>query len=184
MADEYIQLIKKIWTDDIVEFKGKYYSIPASKIGPKPFQKPHPPIYMEAFSPRAFRRMVKYTNGWIGMIYGSFEDFENTINMRKDMANQKKEEENENEKGANNNGSEFKLVLLTYPKVVEQRKQDPSKKEDQRPPMTGTIDELGSDLKKIKDMGVEHVIFGYSFGPIGRDVDIMIDTTKQLSKFC
>jgi alkanesulfonate monooxygenase SsuD/methylene tetrahydromethanopterin reductase-like flavin-dependent oxidoreductase (luciferase family) len=38
-ADEYIQLIKKIWTDDIVEFKGKYYSIPASKIGPKPFQK-------------------------------------------------------------------------------------------------------------------------------------------------
>jgi hypothetical protein len=28
-------------------------------------------------------------------------------------------------------------------------------------------------------MGVEHVIFGYSFGPIGRDVDKMIDTTKQ-----
>ncbi|HJT49485.1 MAG TPA: LLM class flavin-dependent oxidoreductase [Nitrososphaeraceae archaeon] len=39
-ADEYIQLIKKIRTDDIVEFKGKYYNIPASKIGPKPFQKP------------------------------------------------------------------------------------------------------------------------------------------------
>src|SRR5919206_3485946 len=59
-ADEYIQLIKKIWTDDIVEFKGKYYSISASKIGPKPFQKSHPPIYMGASSQRAFRRMVKY----------------------------------------------------------------------------------------------------------------------------
>jgi probable F420-dependent oxidoreductase len=142
-ANEYIQLIKRIWTDDIVEFKGKYYSIPASKIGPKPFQKPHPPIYMGASTPRAFRRMVKYTNG-----------------------------------------CEFKLILLTYPKVVEQRKQDPCKKEGQRPPMTGTIDEIGSDLKKIKDMGVGHVIFGYSFGPIGRDVDEMIDLTKQLSKFC
>jgi probable F420-dependent oxidoreductase len=182
-ADEYIQLIKKIWTDDIVEFKGKYYSIPASKIGPKPFQKPHPPVYMGASSPGAFRRMVKYTNGWIGMIYGSLENFENTINMIKDMANQEKEKDKE-QKGANNNGSEFKLVLLTYPKVIEQRKQDLSKKEDQRPPMTGTIDEIGSDLKKIKDMGVEHVIFGYSFGPIGRDVDKMIDITKQLSKFC
>ena len=37
-ADEFIQALKRIWTDDIVEFKGKYYSIPASKIGPKPIQ--------------------------------------------------------------------------------------------------------------------------------------------------
>jgi alkanesulfonate monooxygenase SsuD/methylene tetrahydromethanopterin reductase-like flavin-dependent oxidoreductase (luciferase family) len=33
-ADEFIQALKRIWTDDVVEFKGKYYSIPASKIGP------------------------------------------------------------------------------------------------------------------------------------------------------
>ena len=38
-ADEFIEALKKIWTDDIVEFKGKYYNIPASKIGPKPVQK-------------------------------------------------------------------------------------------------------------------------------------------------
>jgi hypothetical protein len=37
-TDEFIQVLNKIWTDDIVEFKGKYYNIPASKICPKPFQ--------------------------------------------------------------------------------------------------------------------------------------------------
>jgi hypothetical protein len=26
------QILKKIWTDDVVEFKGQYYNIPASKI--------------------------------------------------------------------------------------------------------------------------------------------------------
>jgi alkanesulfonate monooxygenase SsuD/methylene tetrahydromethanopterin reductase-like flavin-dependent oxidoreductase (luciferase family) len=31
-ADEFIQALKKIWTDDVVEFKGEYYNIPASKI--------------------------------------------------------------------------------------------------------------------------------------------------------
>jgi hypothetical protein len=31
---------------------------------------------MGAFSQGAFRRMVKYANGWIGMIYGSLENFE------------------------------------------------------------------------------------------------------------
>jgi probable F420-dependent oxidoreductase len=89
-ADEYIQLLKKIWTDDVIEFKGEYYSIPASKIGPKPLQKSHPPIYMGAFSPKAFRRIVKYANGWIGMIAGTLENFENTMNTIKDMANKEK----------------------------------------------------------------------------------------------
>ena len=29
-ADEFIQVLKKIWVDDVVEFKGEYYNIPAS----------------------------------------------------------------------------------------------------------------------------------------------------------
>ncbi len=45
-ADEFLQVMKKIWTDDIVEFKGKYYNIPASKVEPKPIQEPHIPIYL------------------------------------------------------------------------------------------------------------------------------------------
>ena len=177
-ADEYIQLLKKIWTDDVVEFKGEFYNIPASKIGPKPLQKPHLPIYMGAFSPKAFERAVKYADGWIGMIAGTLDDFENAVNTIRDMAIKGKEKES-NTKDANG----FKVILLTYPKVVEDRS-SPHNKEDKRSPITGTIDEIGSDLRRIKDMGVEHIIFGYSFLPIGRNVDKMIDTTKQLSKFC
>ena len=29
-------------------------------------------------------------------------------------------------------------------------------------------------------MGVDHIIFAYNFMPIGRDIDKMIDITKQL----
>src|ERR687883_2148167 len=79
-ADEFLQMLKRIWTDDVVEFKGQFYSIPASKIGPKPVQKPHLPIYMGAFSPKAFGRAVKYADGWIGMIAGTLDDFENAAN--------------------------------------------------------------------------------------------------------
>jgi probable F420-dependent oxidoreductase len=169
-ADEYIQVLKKIMTDDVVEFKGEFYNIPASKIGPKPHQKPHPPIYMGAFNLKAFRRIVNYADGWIGMIAGTLEDFKNTVNMIKDMAN----------KEANKDADTFKIILLTYPHVMDS---NTSKKEGQRFPMTGIIDEIGSDLKRIKDMGVEHIIFGYSFLPIGGDISNMIDITKQLSKF-
>jgi hypothetical protein len=127
---------------------------------------------MGAFSPKAFGRIVNYANGWIGMIVGSLENFENTMNTIKDMAN----------KQANKDANRFKIILLTYPKVTEDP--SPSKEDHQRPPLTGTIDEIGGDLKRIKDMGVEHIIFGYNFLPIGKDVKNMIDITKQLSKFC
>ena len=87
-ADEFIQVLKRIWTDDVVEFKGKYYSIPASKIAPKPLQKPHPPIYMGGFSPNTFLRIVNYdTNGWLAVTAGPLEYLDNTIKNIKDIAN-------------------------------------------------------------------------------------------------
>jgi alkanesulfonate monooxygenase SsuD/methylene tetrahydromethanopterin reductase-like flavin-dependent oxidoreductase (luciferase family) len=77
-ANEFLQVLKRIWTDDVVEFKGKYYNIPASKIGPKPVQKPHPPIYMGGFSPNTYSRIVNYdTNGWLGLIGGPLEYLDN-----------------------------------------------------------------------------------------------------------
>lgn len=72
---------------------------------------------------------------------------------------------------------------MTYPKVAGDSS-DSNNKEDERLPMNGSIEEIGSDLERIKDMGVEQIIFGYSFLPIGRNVDKMIDTTKRLSEFC
>jgi hypothetical protein len=66
------------------------------------------------FSPKAFGRAIKYADGWIGMIAGTLDDFEGAVNMIRDMAIKEKEKES-NIKDVNG----FKVVLLTYPKVVE-----------------------------------------------------------------
>jgi len=62
-ANEFLQILKRIWTYEVVEFKGQFYSIPASKIGPKPMQKPHPPILLGGYSPKTFLRIVNYADG-------------------------------------------------------------------------------------------------------------------------
>ncbi len=51
---EGLEVIKKAWTEDIFTHKGRYYSFPEVKIAPKPFQKPHPPIYYAAGSPPSY----------------------------------------------------------------------------------------------------------------------------------
>jgi probable F420-dependent oxidoreductase len=170
-ANEFVQALKKIWTDDIVEFKGKFYNIPASKIGPKPIQKPHPPIYIGGYNPKTFSRIVKYdANGWLGLIAGPLEYLDNTIKTIKDIANK-----------ANKDPNTFNVILLTYPNIVDSKSQ--STNEGQRFPLTGTIEQAGKDIQRIKQTGIDHIIFGYNFIPMGRDLEKMLDITKQLSKF-
>ena len=171
-ANEFIQALKKIWTEDIVEFKGNYYNIPASKIGPKPIQKPHIPIFMGGFSPNTFKRIINYsTNGWLGLIVGPLEYLENTIKSMNEMASK-----------ANKDPNEFKTILLTYPNIVESKNEQLTN-ESQRFPLTGTIDQIGNDIKRIKKIGVNHIVFGYNFLPIGRDIDSVINKSKELSKY-
>jgi probable F420-dependent oxidoreductase len=173
-ADEFIQALKRIWTDEVVEFKGKFYSIPASKIGPKPIQKPHIPIYMGGFSPNTYSRIVNYdANGWLGLIGGPLEYLDNTIKTIQNIANK-----------ANKDPNRFRVILLTYPNVdIDSKNQSATTNEGQRFPLTGTIDQVGSDMQRIKQIGVDHIVFGYNFIPAGRDLDKMLDITKQLVKF-
>jgi alkanesulfonate monooxygenase SsuD/methylene tetrahydromethanopterin reductase-like flavin-dependent oxidoreductase (luciferase family) len=63
-ADEFIQVLKTIWTTDPAEYHGKFFSLPKSHIGPKPVQKPHPPIYIAAFAPAALKRVATTADGW------------------------------------------------------------------------------------------------------------------------
>jgi probable F420-dependent oxidoreductase len=173
-ADEFVQALKRIWIDDVVEFKGEYYNIPASKIGPKPIQKPHIPIYMGGLSPNTYSRIVDYdTNGWLGVIVGPLEYLDNIMKTIRDVANK-----------ANKNPNNFKVILLTAPNIVfDSKNPSATTNEAQRFPLTGTVDQAGNDIQRIKQMGVDHMVFAYNFMPIGRDIDKMIDITKQLSKF-
>ena len=171
-ANEFIQVLKRIWVDDTVEFKGEYYNIPASIIEPKPIQKPHIPIYLGGFSPHIFTRIVKYdTNGWLGGIGGPLEHLENAMKIMRENANR-----------ANKDPKNFQVILLTFPNIVDSGRRT-IHEEGQRSPLTGTIDEIGHDVKRIKEIGISHIIFGFNFSSIGANIDNMIEITKQLSKF-
>lgn len=166
-ADEYLQMLKKIWTDDVVEFKGQFYNIPASKIGPKPVQKPHPPILLGGFSPKTFSRIVNYANGWIGVAgFGPLEQLEQAINGLKESARK-----------ADKDPSKISIYIGSYPNVLE------SPSNQIRTPMTGTIEQIGSDIEQIKAMGTDHIIFGHLFSSVGRDMKKMIEVTKELARF-
>ena len=168
-ADEFLQVLRKIWTDDVVEFKGQFYNIPASKIGPKPLQKPHPPILLGGFSPKTFSRIVNYANGWIGVAgFGPLKQLEQVINGLRESARK-----------VDKDPSNIGIYLGSYPNVLE----SPVPSNEGRSPMTGTIDQIGSDIEQIKAMGTNHIFFGYMSSSIRKDMKKMVEVTKQLARF-
>ena len=66
---EIVEILKGLWTQDVLEYHGKYYDFGPMKFEPKPVQKPHPPILFGGETTAALRRAVKLGQGWIGMWY-------------------------------------------------------------------------------------------------------------------
>jgi hypothetical protein len=86
----------------------------------------------------------------------------------------------------NKDPNNFRVVLLAHLNVdldSKSKSTTSTANESQRFPFTGTIDQIGNDIKRVKQMNIDHIVFGYAFISIGRDVDKMIEITKQLTKY-
>jgi natural product biosynthesis luciferase-like monooxygenase protein len=59
LFDESIEIIRRCWTDEKLNFKGKHYEFNDVKVRPRPLQRPHPPIWMAALSDESFIKAGK-----------------------------------------------------------------------------------------------------------------------------
>ena len=146
-ADELIQALKKIWTTDPVEFQGKYYRIPKSVIGPKPVQKPHPPIYMAAYAPSALKRVATEANGWfpVGIPLGGIGPmFEGIKGMAKD---------------AGRDPSALELIVRANVELHN----TPIQKD--RVEFTGTLEQIAEDVTTARKLGAAEIVIDAQFSP-------------------
>jgi probable F420-dependent oxidoreductase len=64
-TDEALEIIRRLWTEDKVDFAGKHYRLTGATISPKPAQ-PDLPIWIGGSSPAAIRRTARFGTGWQG----------------------------------------------------------------------------------------------------------------------
>ncbi|MDO8476620.1 MAG: TIGR03619 family F420-dependent LLM class oxidoreductase [Candidatus Rokubacteria bacterium] len=64
VSDEYIRIMKTLWTECPASFTGRFYRFEAVQCLPAPVQKPHPPIWVGGHSPAALRRVARLGDGW------------------------------------------------------------------------------------------------------------------------
>ena len=62
---ESLQVMKRLWTEEEVEHRGKFYHVPRVKPSTRPVQKPHPPIWVAANGDSAIRRAARWGYPWL-----------------------------------------------------------------------------------------------------------------------
>ena len=162
-CDEFLRAMIEVWTNDTVKFDGAFYHIPESKVGPKPVQKPYPPIYVAGFGQYTFDRAAKFGNGWNPAGVPSFEWLEGMISQFRQTATRA-------------GRTDMEVVLRSFTMVFK------DSLGPQRTPMMGTLDEVREDTKRLRDIGVTHLI--QSPPAIGFDpsasIDDMLGLMEQL----
>jgi len=63
-TDDHLAVMKALWTEQVSEYHGELYDLPACSMFPKPVQTPHPPIHVGGESDAAMRRVARHGQGW------------------------------------------------------------------------------------------------------------------------
>jgi probable F420-dependent oxidoreductase len=62
-SEEQIEVLRRLWTEPVVDFEGRWHRIPAAGINPLPVQRPIP-IWIGGSADRAIRRAARLADGF------------------------------------------------------------------------------------------------------------------------
>jgi probable F420-dependent oxidoreductase len=148
IGEEAIECMKAVWEPDPVEFHGKYFQLDPAYIGPKPVQKPHPPILIGAFTPRALDRAGRLADGFTGCCAPA----DALISMMKAV-----------KEAARERGRDFDSMPTVIRCLVTRT--DTRVDDEGRPVAVGTWDQIRDDLLKLQEAGVSEAFFDVAFQP-------------------
>ncbi len=84
MWRESLEQIPRMWRDEPYEFEGKYFRMPKRDILPKPYTKPHPPIWVACSSPNTFVEAGELGLGALCFTFGTPAEIAGHVKSYKD----------------------------------------------------------------------------------------------------
>jgi probable F420-dependent oxidoreductase len=76
---EEVELIKALWTEERVTYRGQIYQVENVKLATRPVRKPRPPLWMGVGHPDALRRTASLADGWMGSGGSSIAEFKASV---------------------------------------------------------------------------------------------------------
>jgi len=163
MLDEAVQIIKKMWIEEKVDFKGKYYNMKNAINYPKPLQKPHPPILIGGSGEKLTLRVTaKYADIYNWWSHGTVEDFKRKLDVLKRHCKEVGRDYNDIEKSYSTDviiGKSEKEVQSLVNGLV---RDGWTSQEELREKIVGTPEQCIEQLKRFVEVGTTYFILYFT----------------------
>jgi alkanesulfonate monooxygenase SsuD/methylene tetrahydromethanopterin reductase-like flavin-dependent oxidoreductase (luciferase family) len=146
--EEYLRCLEALWTQDPAAFDGEFYTVPPSRLGITPVQRPHPPVLLGGAAASALRRAGRLTQGWISSSRQDLTRIGDSIELVRE--------------GAREAGRDTAALRFLVRGLVDLTDADPG---PERRPLRGTRDQVVEDLMALRERGVTEVFLDLNFSP-------------------
>jgi probable F420-dependent oxidoreductase len=147
-AEEFVPLLRTLWTDEVVSHDGEFYHVPPTRMDPKPVQRPGPPILLGGGAEPALRRAGRLADGWISSSRMDLTTIGGSVAVVKAAAAE-----------AGRDPEALRFICRGVVRVRESTGDQP------RPPLTGTLDQIRGDLGGLADQGITELFADLNFDP-------------------
>ena len=161
-ADEFLKCLKTIWTEDPVEFRGEFYTVPRSRIEPRPIQRPHPPITIGGYGPTVIRRAVTYDG-----FNGGNVPLQQVAPLVKEIVN-----------AAEAAGRDPRTLQIVSRGSFQLHTSSQGK---DRRPLWGTLEEIREDVGRYAQAGLTELFLEANFDPRGITLERALEVLDALA---
>lgn len=165
---EHISAMRAVWGPNPAQFSGRIYQVPEGDTGPKPVRAGGPTLLAGSAAPAAIERTAKLGLGLVLVIF----DWD-MLGGWLDAYRQAYQPPAGGTGDAGDGGDG-----AAGPVVVQVNGTLSTKPVDERPPLTGSVEQVAEDLAKAKSLGIDHVIWA----PIDGDTDEQVDLLEALKR--
>ncbi|RLG41139.1 MAG: LLM class flavin-dependent oxidoreductase, partial [Thermoproteota archaeon] len=154
--EEAVQIIRRMWEEDVVTFKGKYYRIEGALCEPKP--EPPPPIMIGGGGEKLTLRVVALYADWWNLPNKTPEVYEHKLKVLKDHCSRVGRDYDEIKKTWVCCAS----IARSKEEAIRTAKMSPfTRAISMEEMLIGTPERIANKLRRYADMGVEYVILRF-----------------------
>lgn len=156
---EYVAALEACWAEGVTSFDGRFSRLPESVIAPPPVQRPRPPLLLGGAAPAALRRVGRLADGWVSASTTDLTTVGESVELIRGAAREA--------------GRDPDVLRFICRGVVRVR-------DGERAPLTGSLDEIRSDIDALAAQGITEVFVDLNFDPeIG---DPQVDPWRSMER--
>ncbi len=148
-TEDFVNCMRAIWTDDVVDYEGAFYDVPRSRVDPKPLQRPHPPVLFGGTAVPALQRAGRMGAGWVSSSRADPTELGSAVDVVRSAAAE-----------AGRDPADLRFVCRAVTKV---------RSGGERAPLVGSLDQIRGDLGLLEAAGMTEAFVDLNFDPVVSD---------------